>query len=410
MRRSRILSSLLVASLLVPAQAVLAQEEDTDETEADETEGAEVVDEDAPARPSGTVKLPPGQTGRESAPGEVHTVEKGDTLWDLSQRYLGTPWYWPKVWSYNPEIANPHWIYPGNSVRFFAAGEEVPSRVETGNAPAPVEMVAEAGEEMTEATEMDAPSGEDAVSVSGKIGYEARSGRKVITQGFLTAKELDEAGTIDSSFAGGNMISWPDNVYLRFKRNVNAKLGDRYVVFHTLREVSHPATGQKVGFLTEYVGTLRVVQLGKQFVTAQIVDQWDAISRGDLVGPYGERLAENIVPRPNEKKVEGHIITALEPNLTMYGEHHFVVVDRGSKDGVQVGNLFSVIRQNDMGASVLTPSEKQDVNLPVERVATCMATEIKERTANCILTQSVLEVVPGDRVVMYVDQGPTSQR
>jgi hypothetical protein len=408
--RSRILSSLLVASLLVPAQAVLAQEEETDAAEADETEGAEVVDEDAPARPTpGTVRLPPGQTGRESAPGEVHTVQTGDTLWDLSQRYLGTPWYWPKVWSYNPEIANPHWIYPGNSVRFFAAGEEVPSRVETGNAPAPVEMIAEPGE-IAEATELEPMSGEEAVSVSGRIGYEVKMGRKVITQGFLTAKELDEAGSIDGSFSGGHMVSWPDNVYVRFKRNTNAKLGDRYVVFHTLREVNHPVSGQKVGFLTEFVGTLRVVQLGKQYVTAQIVDQWDAITRGDLVGPYGERLAEQIVPKPNEKRIEGHIITALEPNLTMYGEHHVVVVDRGSKDGVQVGNLFSVIRQNDMGASVLNPAEMQDKNLPVENVATCMVTEVKERTANCMLTQSILEAVPGDRVVMYENQGPTSQR
>src|SRR5262245_26354090 len=71
-----------------------------------ETEGAEVVDE----RPTGNVKVSPTSGGRETAPGEEHTVVRGDTLWDLSQRYLGNPWYWPKVWSYNPQIDNPHWI------------------------------------------------------------------------------------------------------------------------------------------------------------------------------------------------------------------------------------------------------------------------------------------------------------
>ncbi|HYO70640.1 MAG TPA: LysM peptidoglycan-binding domain-containing protein, partial [Archangium sp.] len=143
--RSRIFSSLLLATVLAPP-AVWAQDaDDTQEPEAgEETEGSEVVD-DPPARPrSGQIAIPPGQGGRESAPGEVHTVERGDTLWDLSQKYLGSPWYWPKVWSYNPEIANPHWIYPGNTVRFFPAGEEVPSRVETGTGPG--EMVAEEGE------------------------------------------------------------------------------------------------------------------------------------------------------------------------------------------------------------------------------------------------------------------------
>ena len=135
--RSRILSSVLFSLALAPGLPAHAQEaQGTQEEGAEgmqegtETEGAEVVDEPAD-RQTGTLKIPPGQGGRESAPGETHSVTRGDTLWDLSQRYLGSPWYWPKVWSYNPEIANPHWIYPGNQVRFFPAGEEVPSRVVT---------------------------------------------------------------------------------------------------------------------------------------------------------------------------------------------------------------------------------------------------------------------------------------
>ncbi|HEY0095978.1 MAG TPA: LysM peptidoglycan-binding domain-containing protein, partial [Archangium sp.] len=137
--RSRILSSLLLAAVLVPP-VVWAQDEEKPEPEAgDETEGADVVDEQPDRQQRGDkIALPPGEKGRESAPGEVHTVERGDTLWDLSSKYLGTPWYWPKVWSFNPQIANPHWIYPGNQVRFFAGGEEVPSRVETGTGPTEV--------------------------------------------------------------------------------------------------------------------------------------------------------------------------------------------------------------------------------------------------------------------------------
>src|SRR5258708_38922059 len=89
------------------------------------------ADEEAGGQPEGSQTAKPSEGGA----GTQHTVQKGDTLWDLSQRYLGSPWYWPKVWSYNPEIANPHWIYPGNVVRFSATGEEVPTQVETGNEP-----------------------------------------------------------------------------------------------------------------------------------------------------------------------------------------------------------------------------------------------------------------------------------
>jgi LysM domain len=411
--RSRIFSSLLLATVLAPP-AVWAQEaEDPQEPEAgEETEGSEVIDEQ-PGRP-GQIAIPPGQGGRESAPGEVHTVERGDTLWDLSQKYLGSPWYWPKVWSYNPEIANPHWIYPGNNVRFFPAGEEVPSRVEAGTGPAPMEMVAESGE-IAEATEMGPASGEEMVQVSGKLTYEPKASRTVMTQGFVTARELDEAGRIEGAATGAEMLSFPDVAYVRFKRKADAKLGDRYVVFHTGEAVKHPVTGKPAGYLTEFVGTLKVVALGDNFVKAQIVDSWDAVMRGDLVGPFGERLVESVVPRRNEKEIQGYVITALVPYLTLTAEHHFLVVDKGSADGVQVGNTFTMLHPGDTTQQRvleldLPSNKKKGPALPMESVALCMVTEVKERTSNCVLTYSIQEVAPGARAVMRVNGQPTAQR
>jgi hypothetical protein len=413
--RSRILSSLLLATVLAPPAVWAQNADDQQEPEAgDETEGSEVVDEEQPGRPS-KIAIPPGQGGRESAPGEVHTVEKGDTLWDLSQRYLGSPWYWPKVWSYNPEIANPHWIYPGNNVRFFPAGEEVPSRVEAGIGPAPTEMVAEAGE-IADVTEMGPASGEELVTVSGKLTYEPKASRSVMTQGFVTTRELDEAGRIDGAATGAEMLSFPDVAYVRFKRRADAKLGDRYVVFHTVQDVKHPITGKQVGYLTEFVGTLRVVALGDNYVKAQVTDTWDAVVRGDLVGPFGERMVEQVVPRRNEKELKGTVITALVPYLTMTAEHHFLVIDRGSSDGVQVGNTFTITHPGDPSRErvlKLEPSlgkKKEAPPMPMENVALCLVTEVKERTSNCVLTQSIEEVAPGDTAIMRVSQAPTAQR
>ncbi|HZH14006.1 MAG TPA: LysM peptidoglycan-binding domain-containing protein [Archangium sp.] len=413
--RSRIFSSLLVATVLAP-HAVWAQDaEDPQEPGAgEETEGSEVVDEQ-PARPRpGQIAIPPGQGGRESAPGEVHTVERGDTLWDLSQKYLGSPWYWPKVWSYNPEIANPHWIYPGNNVRFFPAGEEVPSRVEAGVGPAPMEMVAEAGEGAE--TELGPLSGEESVTAVGKLTYEPKAARTVMTQGFVTARELDEAGRIEGAATGAEMLSFPDVAYVRFKRKADAKLGDRYVIFHTLEAVKHPVTGKPAGYLTEFVGTLKVVALGENFVKAQVMDSWDAVMRGDLVGPFGERLVESVVQRRNEKEVQGYIVTALVPHLTLTAEHHFLVIDKGSADGVQMGNTFTIMRPGDTTQQRVLelelPGEKKKKGpaLPLENVALCLVTEVKERTSNCVLTYSIQEVAPGDRAVMRVNGQPTAQR
>ncbi|MBZ4399977.1 LysM domain-containing protein [Myxococcus sp. MISCRS1] len=396
--RSRILTSLMLSLAVAPAWSALAQQEggEQDDTEAGgETEGADVMDE-APEPPSGgtTVQLPPGAPrGRESAPGTVHTVQEGDTLWDLSQRYLDSPWYWPKVWSYNPEIANPHWIYPGNQVRFFGSGEEVPQRVETeqdpGDVVAPTELA------------------DNTVTVTGKIGYDVSSSRPVTTQGFVTPRELDEAGRIEGSPNGAHMLSFPDNVYVRFKRKADAKVGDRYVVFHTTQAVHHPRTGAKLGYLTDFAGTLRVVRVDKGLVTAQIVDTWDGIERGFLVGPYGEKLTERVAPRPNtnSKDLNATVITSLVPYLTLLGEHNTIVLDKGSADGVQLGNTFVILRQGDparavLGKKVVPAQSEADKALPWERIGTCMVTEVKERTNNCLMMNSLEEVSTGDRALM----------
>jgi hypothetical protein len=401
--RSRILTAFLVAVSLAPAWSARAQDAQEEEAEGGETEGADVAEEEG----SGRARIPGTENARETAPGEVHTVVRGDTLWDLSQQYLGTPWYWPKVWSYNPQIANPHWIYPGNQVRFFPAGEEVPSRVEAGTGP---EMVAEEGD-LQAATELGPVNGESLVSTSGKIGYQANANTLVATRGFVTAKEVDEAGKIDSSFSEAEMLSYPETVYLRFKRKVDAKVGDRYLVFRTDQEIKHPITKQRVGYLTNLLGTVRVLSVGDKFVTAQVSETWDGIMRGDLVGPYGERLMDRVALKPNSKAMKGHIITALLPFLSITAEHHFMVIDKGSADGVQVGNTFSVMRQGNLAVGkLLGERDAKEKQLPDEVIGTCMITEIKERTSNCLLINSLREIVPGDRVEMRVGAAPTASR
>src|SRR5438132_3143000 len=71
---------------------------------------APITEQSARPPPDDAIKPVPGTP-------EEYTIQKGDTLWDLSQKFLSNPWYWPKIWSLNPSIENPHWIYPGNKLR-----------------------------------------------------------------------------------------------------------------------------------------------------------------------------------------------------------------------------------------------------------------------------------------------------
>ena len=332
---------------------------------------------------------------RPSGPGHVHTVIQGDTLWDLSQQYLGSAWYWPKVWSYNPEIANPHWIYPGNRVRFLSSGEEVPMQVETG------EIAAEPSTGLTD---------ESGVQATGKIGYTPSGTHRLLLQGFITARELEQAGEIAGSFAETLMLSYPDSVYVRFRNRGAVRPGGEYVIFKTIKRVDHPSKGGTAGYLTHFLGKAKVVAIGPEVVTAQITDTWDEIHRGDLIGPANEDLRLKVAQRPNDRTLDGVVLEMLVPYLTMVGEHQLVLVDRGSGDGVQVGNTFTVVRQQDLGGTLMDPKGGQDKRWPEESIATCMVVDVKDRACTCLMTRSIREVVRGDRMVMKAGQGASASR
>lgn len=397
--RNRIIASLCTLLIWGPA---LAQEEEGGATdEGGELGGAEVAPEgDAVAVPGAAT-----EAGTDTAPGEVHTVRSGDTLWDLSQTYLGSPWYWPKVWSYNPEIANPHWIYPGNRVRFFPSGEEGPSRVEVGTPPG------DDGGDVEPSAMFEGDMG--TVQAVGRIGYQPKNTTSLLLDGFMTAKELAEAGKIEGSFSEAQMLSYPETVYIRFKNKGAAKMGDEFVVFHTEKVVNHPDTQQPLGYMTKFLGKVKVVSISNELVTALITDTWDEIHRGDLIGPANENFHLKIAPRPNEKAMTAKIVEMLVPYQTMVGEHQLVLVDRGSADGVQVGNTFTVIRQsNEGGTNFMQPQYGQDKKWPEESIAACMVIDVKDRASTCLMTRSIREVLRGDIAVMKAPAAaaPTASR
>ena len=146
------------------------------------TETAPVVTEQSPR--------PPPDANIQPVPGtpEEYVIQRGDTLWDLSQKFLNNPWYWPKIWSNNPYIENPHWIYPGNKLRIVPGegGQQAPAQVQTPPEPGvdatsasstPEEQPQAAGEPAPppqEAPDLAVVSskskdGSNTVSVSGKL-------------------------------------------------------------------------------------------------------------------------------------------------------------------------------------------------------------------------------------------------
>jgi hypothetical protein len=376
-------TSLLIV-VLVLSPAALAQT--SDEVAGEETglEGSATV-----APMPRTQKRKPAAE-RDSANAQ-HTVASGDTLWDLSQKYLGSSWYWPKVWSYNPEIANPHWIFPGNQVRFYQSGEEAPAEVEAGEGGEPEAPDVEEGEMVAD---------EDKVIVTSPIGVRTKMGMAVSLPGLVTPSEIEGSGRIVGSFAQSQMLSFPDIIYVRFDDKRAAKLGETYVVFRPGQRIFHPITGKSAGYFTRIMGEVRVTRVEKNgIVSMQIVRQVDEIERADLIGPSGEPLVRRVLAQPADREILGGVIIAGTPMAkATYGQHSVVVIDRGSEQGVKPGFVFTIWRQHDgLPQDVLMNPSIRDEEMPVEDVGECIAAEVKSNATLCLLSRSLRELVVGDR-------------
>jgi hypothetical protein len=395
--RTSILSAALCLTLapLAHAQSDLEVAPEDDNLETMAPEGAATI------APSPTTKAAPTEPGAAGAPASQHTVERGDTLWDLSQKFLGSPWYWPKVWSYNPEIANPHWIYPGNQVRFLPTGEEVPTQVEVGAA------------ETADVDEGMLMEEDDRVVVTGQLGYRPKPAINLLTPGFITADEVEGLGRIAGAFGETEQLYFPQKLYVTFDRQGAAKLGETYLVFRSGELVSHPVTRAELGVMTRVVGQVKIIAIAKNGVaTAQIVRQQDPLLRGDLLAPPGEDMAREVSARPNEREVKGAIVCG-SPNraLVHAAENQLVIMDKGSDDGVKEGNTFTVWRQHDaLGQEVVLNPSLADARWPREDIGECVAFEVKSKTTICLVSRSIREFVSGDHAEIRVTRSRQASR
>lgn len=319
--------------------------------------------------------------------GESHTVEKGDTLWDLSDKYLQDPWSWPQIWHLNPQIQDPHWIYPGDRIQLLPG-----ARVD-----APAELQDLSRGDVHEEVHS------DDVSVAGRIGVELPKNLVAPKGGFVTDRELADSAVIAKAWEEKSLLYTGDRVYLDWPHRADVQVGSTYVIYRTDRAVSHPDTGRRVGYLTRVVGLAKVVRNDpmEEKVVAQIVRATAEIERGDRIGASTDALFRRIDRSPNLYWVEGVILTSLEENIAELGQGHLVFLDKGKKDGVAVGNTFSVIRSGD-GLDSDGYTAHHDPSLPKESIGHLVVVDAGEETAAAVIVQSTRELRIGDRVEMRV--------
>ncbi|MBQ4358727.1 MAG: LysM peptidoglycan-binding domain-containing protein [Proteobacteria bacterium] len=251
----------------------------------------------------------------------THTVVDGDTLWDLSAEYLSDPMMWPALWSYNPQVTNPHWIYPGDTIYLEPKSEEAAALT---------------------TYEEEIPAAPTFVRSGTKV-------RGTINVPGIYLTELPETrGHILFSDQQKYMLAPLDEVQIDFvdiEQRKKVRQGTRYTVFEEAEPVEFTEGDLELHKLVR-VGMIKVIDPhANTLSTARIIQGTREIERGNMIIPNSD-LVFTVQRRPNKKSLEGRIIDTIDP-ISQISADQFVIINRGLEDGVEAGNRFVIFEQRE---------------------------------------------------------------
>ena len=317
----------------------------------------------------------------------IYTVQKGDTLWGISKRFIKDPYYWPNLWSHNPSIGNPHLIYPGQKLRIYDGKIEI--------LPVTEPSASTATGEATAAAPPDAAATADEVRLVDTYGG-ARS--------FISAGEAATLGTVIDTTENRVLMYEGDTAFLEMQDLAAATPGQRLALLELGEKVTHPVTGELVGYQVRHLGFAEVTEVTPSVAVVIIKDSTREIQRGARVRPYIE-LPASIPRKATSLDLQGYIVAADEGKIAL-SQLDVIHIDRGSADGLEVGNQLVLFRQRTLTKSA-RPLKQLDpdntVVLPEIQLGKAMVIDTQERTAAALILEvGNLPIYRGDRVTTQV--------
>jgi LysM domain len=394
MIRARAILALAIAAVVTGGALIALAERPPQAKDAEQRKALQgLAEKDPTTGPNGAdeatadaERAGPRRDGAEGMMPGTHVVKKGDTLWGICDSYFHDPWRWPKVWAQNPDITNPHWIFPGQTIKLGAFSHSTPGATDSNGDPA-------AGEE----TASDAERASDRVHVIRASGVAAVDNGALREVGFVDTRELSLAGFINGSREEKIMLGSGDHAYIEFAKERPLKLGDRFTVYQvdTDHPVREPGSSLTIGYIVRIYGDIVIDALtDRPVASARLVNLAEPVERGYRVGPVFKQF-KTVVPRKNEISTTGRVVAAIAPNL-LIAQNMFVVLNRGSRHGVELGNRFVVIRQGDGYRPRMENWTDMDHRFPPDAVAELLTVDVREETSTAWVTHGNREIRIGD--------------
>ncbi len=314
---------------------------------------------------------------------EQYRVKKGDTLWDIAALFLREPWRWPEIWRRNPQIANPDLIYPGDLIRLEYVDGQPRFALDRGRAAASGD-----GRTLKLTPEIRETQHARAIPALPLAQVNYFLSRNIV----IDAAALDAAPRVLAAQQQHVLATAGDDVYARgdFADAVGFygiyRRGDQYI---------DPVTQEVLGIRAQDIGAGEVTAVSGDVATLRLTRATQEIEAGDRLLPTEEqRIDSTFYPGAPETEIEGQMI-AVEGAVQYGGHLDVVALNRGTRDGLEVGNMLAVYQP---GERVRDTRGGEDVELPAERAGLLMVFRTFAKISYGLVLEANRPLAVGDRV------------
>jgi len=303
-----------------------------------------------------------------------YVVQVGDTLWDIAAAFLKDPWFWPEIWYVNPDIENPHLIYPGDVLGLVYIGGQ--TRITNVRAStyrmSPQARVTPLSEAVT------------------SIPFEQVAA--FLSSGVIMEKSQADALPYLLDTRGEHLIAAAGNeVYVR--GITNDEPSTRYNVIHMGSALHDPDDNRLIGYHGKLVGEGSLRQTGDP-ATVALTRSTQEVVMGDRFLPASVDVPLNFFPRSPSSNIDGQIIFVVG-GVSQIGQHMVVVMNRGSNNGLSVGDVLTVFQA---GLVVEDRVRGGNVQLPDEQAGTVMVFKTYDRISYGLVMEATDAIHLNDAV------------
>ena len=308
---------------------------------------------------------------------DSYTVVRGDTLWDISGRFLRTPWRWPEIWHVNQQIANPHLIYPGDVLELVYIDGKPQLRLRPGPGSLSPQV---------RATPWDGAIPTIPVDAIGPF----------LSRPYVLDKETLDAAPYVVAFADEHIIGGAGQK--AYVRAIDTEESLKYEVIRPGDAYRDGDTNEVLGYKALYLGTSELQRTGDP-ATLFLNTTEQEVLLGDRVLPAGEeRATANFTPHAPADEIRGSIISVLN-GVNQIGQFNVVVIDRGAADGLDPGTVLRVDRRGERIRDVVSRRLGERVTLPDEQAGLLMVFRTFERVSFGLIMHATRVMRVGDRVL-----------